>query len=128
MSTIPSVLVVDDEVDISILFSKFLVESGFESTPFTDAQQAFDHFSQNINKYSLVIVDLMMPVFDGLTLAKKFKELNPEVKFILLTSYPDHDKIQNIIFDEYNIVSVLEKPIRLKELGLHVQKILSNTH
>ena len=73
MSTRPSVMVVDDEEELANLFRPFLERSGFNSVSFTDPLSALDHYSQNRNKYSVVITDWRMPNLDGISLLKRFE-------------------------------------------------------
>ena len=87
MSTRPSVMVVDDEEELANLFRTFLERSGFDSVSFTDPLSALDHFSQNHDKYSVVITDWKMPNLDGIQLAKKIRKYNTTVKILLITAY-----------------------------------------
>lgn len=55
------------------------------TTVVEDGAQAYEELSHN--KYDLVVTDIMMPVMDGLTLAKKVRrELKSDVPIIMLTS------------------------------------------
>ena len=57
MSTLPSVMVVDDEEELAHLFMELLKGSGFDTVSFTDPLLALKHFQENSQKYSLVITD-----------------------------------------------------------------------
>ena len=61
MSTLPSLMVVDDEEELPHLFMKVLKGSGFNYVSFTDPLLAIKHFGQNPKKYSLVLTDLRIP-------------------------------------------------------------------
>jgi len=73
MSTPPSVMVVDDEDELANLFRTFLKRSGFNCVSFTNPLSALDHYSQNHDKYSVVLTDWKMPNLDGIQLAKKLR-------------------------------------------------------
>ena len=61
--------------------------SGFNSVSFTDPLSALDHFSQNHDKYSVVITDWKMPNLDGIHLAKRIREYSTTVKILLITAF-----------------------------------------
>lgn len=116
MSTRPSVMVVDDEEELANLFRLFLERSGFNSVSFTDPLSAIDHFSQNHDKYSLVITDLKMPNLDGIQLAKKIREYSDTVKILLITAFCTDESLKEEVFREVRISDVIEKPFKFKEL------------
>ena len=87
MITRPSVMVVDDDKELAELFKTFLERSGFNSVSFTDPIAALDHYSQNPDKYSVVITDWKMAFLDGIQLAKKIREFNATVKILLITAF-----------------------------------------
>jgi FixJ family two-component response regulator len=70
MSTLPSVMVVDDEEELANLFMVLLKGSGFNSVSFTNPLQAIEHFKQSLEKYTPIITDLRMPGKYDLELAK----------------------------------------------------------
>ena len=98
MSTRPSVMVVDDEEELANLFRTFLERSGFNSVSFTDPLSALDHYSQNRNKYSVVITDWKMPNLDGIQLAKKIREYNTTVKILLMTAHFVEESFRKEVF------------------------------
>jgi DNA-binding response OmpR family regulator len=66
------VLVVDDAFLIRRMFRTTLSQLGFEVEESSNGQDAFDLISENgIDYYSLLIVDLMMPIMNGLELVEK---------------------------------------------------------
>src|SRR5688500_2987892 len=87
MSTLPSVMVVDDEEELVNLFKELLKESGLNSVSFTDPLLALEDFKRSPEMYTLVLTDLRMPEMDGLQLAKKLREYNPDVKILLITGF-----------------------------------------
>ena len=72
------VAIVDDDSDISMLFADALrgVDGGITVFTFNDSLEALKHFTNNKEKYILVICDLMMPGLNGLNLVKKIKKLS----------------------------------------------------
>ena len=123
MSTRPSVMVVDDEEELANLFRTYLERSGFNSVSFTDPLSALDHFSQNRDKYSVVITDWKMPNLDGIHLAKKIREYNTTVKILLMTAYVVDGAVRKDLLQDALLVDVIEKPFRLKDLKPRIEEL-----
>jgi DNA-binding response OmpR family regulator len=126
MSTRPSVMVVDDEKELSDLYGIFLERCGFNSVSFTDPLSAIDHFSQNQDKYSVVITDWKMPNLDGIQFAKKIREYNDTVKILLITAYCIDEEFKKEVYREARISDVIEKPFKFKELGPRITELCMN--
>lgn len=117
------VAVVDDEMDITVLFRDALETiKGISIFTFTDPKMALEHFKMNNEYYALIISDFRMPGLNGTELLKKMKDTNPSVRTILMTAF----ELNDVNFREYikqNIInSFLQKPIKLKDLHVEVVK------
>lgn len=117
------VAVVDDEMDITVLFRDALETiKGISIFTFTDPKMALEHFKMNNEYYALIISDFRMPGLNGTELLKKMKDTNPSVRTILMTAF----EVNDVNFREYikqNIInSFLQKPIKLKDLHVEVVK------
>jgi DNA-binding NtrC family response regulator len=118
------VSIVDDEIDITELFQDALCSNidGISVISFNDPTLALEHYTQNKQNYALILSDMRMPTMTGLELLKKVKELNPNVRTILLTAFDMQD---NLDFKKYLkdgiIDSFLEKPITIKRLCQEVR-------
>jgi len=123
MSTLASVMVVDDEEELANLFMKLLKGSGFNSVSFTDPLLALKHFSQNPQKYSLVLLELRMPGLNGIELAKRIKGYDSNVKILLITGFFDEEYINSDELRESVISDVMQKPIKLRELKTHLNEL-----
>lgn len=123
MSTLASVMVVDDEEELANLFMKLLKGSGFNSVSFTDPLLALKHFSQNPQKYSLVLLDLRMPGLNEIKLAKRIKGYDFNVKILLITGFFDEEYIKSDELRESIISDVMQKPIKLRELKTHLNEL-----
>ena len=123
MSTLPSVMVVDDEEELAHLFTELLKGSGFDCVSFTDPLQALNHFSSNPQMYSLVLTDLRMPGLNGIDLAKRLKEYCPTVKIIFITTFYTDEFLHSEDFKEAQILDVISKPIKLMELRTRITEL-----
>jgi len=77
------ILVVDDEVHIVELARLYLTREGYEVEGVGDGDQAMARFTQL--KPDLVILDIMLPGIDGLTICKQIRKLS-QVPIIMLTA------------------------------------------
>jgi DNA-binding NtrC family response regulator len=116
--------IVDDELDIVQLYRDALIASGFSVSAFTNPLIAFEHFKVNKKSYVLIISDLRMPGLDGIGLIKKVKNMNPDIRTILVTAF----EVDDNIFEQYtreNIIDgFLQKPITLRDLVTEVENQL----
>jgi DNA-binding NtrC family response regulator len=121
------VSIVDDELDITVLFSEVLQTIGGTSiTTFTDPILALEHFTINKANYVLVISDLKMPGLNGMELLKKVKKLNPSVRTILMTAFEIDDKLLQQYLKCEIINAFLQKPIEIKDFLSEVHKQIDN--
>jgi response regulator RpfG family c-di-GMP phosphodiesterase len=113
------VSIVDDEIDITKLFQEALCSNidGISVVSFNDTALALEHYVQNKQNYALIISDMRMPTMTGLELLKKVKELNPNVRTMLLTAFDMQDNLDLQKYLNDGVVdSFVEKPITINRL------------
>src|SRR5687768_15463677 len=114
-------MIIDDDVDITNLFSIFLEHNGYSVDAYTNAVEAINNFRQN--SYDLIILDLKMPMMDGMTLYHKIKEIDSNVIICFTTADINYIKqLQKGIIDIEKIV--LYKPVLLKDLKNKIDSLL----
>ncbi len=121
-----SILVVDDEEELSTLFQHAIEAMGLDAISFTDPLPAFEYFKDNPNKIQLVITDLRMPGISGLELAKRVRELNDSVKIFLMTAFDIRDLENNSDYVSARIDKLIQKPVRFSELRVMINNALQN--
>jgi len=121
-----SVLIVDDEKELSTLFKEFVNAIGMDADSFTNPILAFEHFKGNSNKYSLIISDLRMPGICGLELANSIRKINTSVKIFLMTAFDTSDLENNPTFQSAKIDKLLQKPIKMSYLKRIIGEMLGN--
>ncbi len=115
----PHILVVDDDQRISQLLGRYLVENGFRVTLANDAEIARAHMRGLA--FDLVILDVMMPGEDGLSLARGMKEIS-DIPICMLTARAEtSDRIVGL---EIGVDDYIAKPFEPRELLLRLQNIL----
>ncbi|ACM37266.1 MULTISPECIES: response regulator [Rhizobium/Agrobacterium group] len=115
----PHLLVVDDDTRIRDLLHRYLTEQGFRVTVAAEAQEARRKLAGLA--YDLLIVDVMMPGENGLSLTKSLSgEINAPI--ILLTARTEADS--RIAGLEAGADDYLAKPFDPRELVLRINNIL----
>ena len=105
-------MIIDDDVDITNLFSIFLEHNCYSVDAYTNPIEAINNFRKN--SHDLIILDLKMPKMDGMTLYLKIKEIDDKVIICFTTANINYIKqLQKGIIDIEKIV--LYKPVLLKE-------------
>jgi DNA-binding NtrC family response regulator len=118
------VSIVDDELDITELFSDAVCDSidGVSVVSFNDPVIALEHFTQNKERYALVISDFRMPNLTGLELLKKVKKLKSSVRTILVSDYEvEYNAVIQRYMQEGIIDSFIEKPVTVNQLCQRVR-------
>lgn len=111
-----NLLVVDDDPDIAHVLKQGLLKNRFLVSAFIDPEQALKNFQSNSNDYCLVLSDIRMPGISGIRLARKVKEINPNVKVVLMTSFEIKDNEFSKVFPSTQIDGLVQKPVGIKNL------------
>jgi CheY-like chemotaxis protein len=82
-----SILLVDDNFDIVRLMERALKEHGFKVSAFTDPAVALEDFQIHYKTCSLILSDTKMPKMNGYELIKKAKEIDKQVKVVLMSAF-----------------------------------------
>lgn len=114
------ILVVDDEPRIRKLVKDFLVKKGFEVVEAGNGKEAVDLFFAD-NDFSLVILDIMMPIMDGWQVCREIREYS-QVPIIMLTA--KGDERDELLGFELGVDEYISKPFSPKVLVARVEAIL----
>jgi two-component system cell cycle sensor histidine kinase/response regulator CckA len=115
-------LIVDDDPDIVQVLKRGLQKNSFLVNAFTDSEEALQSFKCDAESYYVVVSDMRMPALSGIQLARKVKEINPNVKVVLMTAFEIRDNEFSKVFPSTSIDGFVQKPIGIREL---TNKILS---
>jgi DNA-binding response OmpR family regulator len=116
------IMIIDDDKDITNLFSTFLEYNGYIIDACTNPVEAFHNFTKN--SHDLVILDLKMPKMGGMTLYHKIKEIDNNVIICFTTADINYiEDLRKGIIDIERIV--LYKPVLLKDLKNRIDLLLS---
>jgi DNA-binding response OmpR family regulator len=119
---IKKIMIIDDDKDITNLFSIFLEYNGYSVDAYINPVEAFNNFRKN--SHDLIVLDLKMPKMDGMTLYRKIKEIDDKVIICFTTA--DINYIEDLRKGIINIEKiVLYKPVLLKNLKNKIDWLLS---
>jgi two-component system OmpR family response regulator len=119
----PLILIVDDEVGVRELLTDALGLGGFDTLEAKDGMSALALIRKH--KPDLLIIDINMPVMDGLELLERVRASKNQVPAIMLTARKDRTDVSRGLrlgADDY-----VTKPFGLEELLLRVRAILRRT-
>ena len=122
-----NLLVVDDDSDIAYVLKQSLLKNGFLVSAFTSPKEALQNFQSNSKDYCLMLSDIRMPEMSGIQLARKVKEINPEVKVVLMTSFEIKDNEFSKVFPSTQVDGFVQKPFRIKDLTDNILDIIGET-
>jgi DNA-binding NtrC family response regulator len=118
-------LVVDDDPDIlQLLKLALLKEKRVLVDAFTNPEEALQSFKANAKAYRLMLSDIRMPSISGIQLARKVKEINSNVKVVLITAFELGDNEFSEAFPSNKIDAFLQKPIGIGDLTNKVLSLL----
>ena len=115
------ILALDDVQDAVILIAKILAKQGHTVHAFTEEEEAID-FAKS-NKVELAILDIKLKKMSGIEVLAKLKEINADMRAIMLTGYPTIETAREAMSLGANEYCV--KPIDRDELEEKVSKVLA---
>jgi two-component system OmpR family response regulator len=116
------ILVVEDNVKLAASLRKGLEQESYAVEVCMDGEDAFDLLRSGPQDYSLVVLDVMLPGMDGLTLCRKLRSGGSRVPVLLLTArdaVPDRVAGLDAGADDY-----LPKPFSFDELAARIRALL----
>ena len=117
------ILIVDDEVAITIYLSELLQQYGYKVKAFNNSQDALAYFEANYDEIDLVLTDQTMPNITGAEMAEKMLEVRNDIPIILCTGFSESVNENTAL--AMNISSYMEKPIRADELLNTISSLVS---
>lgn len=123
MSTPTKLLVVEDDPNLGNLLADYLRAKGYATDLRTDGQQGAQAYAKG--RYDLLILDVMMPLKDGFTLAREVRAKDADVPIIFLTARSmKQDTIEGFRSGADDYVT---KPFGMEELLLRIEAVLRRT-
>jgi len=114
------ILVVEDEIDLNNVIVKHLKKDGYSVDSAFNGEEAMDFTA--VARYDLIVLDIMMPVMDGLTFLQKSRAAKLATPVLILTAKDEVDDVVKGLdagADDY-----LVKPFDFKELLARVRTLI----
>ncbi len=114
------ILLAEDDSDMRRFLVKALEKAGYAVQAFDNGASAYERLREE--PFSLLLTDIVMPEMDGIELARRATELDPDLKVMFITGFaavalnPESNAPRD--------AKVLSKPFHLRELVNEVEKIL----
>ena len=115
------ILLAEDDNDMRRFLVKALQNAGYEVASFDNGLSAYNRLREE--PFELLLTDIVMPEMDGIELARRATELDPDIKVMFITGFaavalkPDNNAPKD--------AKVLSKPFHLKDLVSEVQRLLA---
>lgn len=115
-----NVLLAEDDRNLGTILKSYLEAKGYTATLCVNGEEAFMEFKKG--DYHFCILDVMMPVKDGFTLAKEIRKMDKKVPILFLTAKSmQDDKLKGF---ELGADDYLTKPFSMEELLARMEAIL----
>ncbi|MFD1696979.1 cell cycle two-component system response regulator CpdR [Roseibium aestuarii] len=117
----PRILLAEDDNDMRRFLAKALENAGHEVISFDNGRSAYERLQEE--PFSLLLTDIVMPEMDGIELARRATQLDPDLKVMFITGFaavalnPESDAPKD--------AKVLSKPFHLKDLVQEVDRMLA---
>lgn len=110
----------EDDRNLGNILKSYLDAKGYATNLFVNGQEAYDQFQKD--KFDFCVVDVMMPLKDGFTLAKEIRQQDKNIPILFLTAKSlEEDKLKGFQAgaDDY-----LTKPFSMEELLMRMEAIM----
>ncbi|HSN40142.1 MAG TPA: two-component system response regulator OmpR [Burkholderiales bacterium] len=114
------ILVVDDDARLRDLLNRYLTEQGFSVRAVADSNDMNRQLARE--RYDLMVLDLMLPGEDGLSICRRLRGSNENMPIIMLTA--KGDDVDRIVGLEVGADDYLPKPFNPRELVARIQAVL----
>ena len=117
-----TILIVEDETELSELYKYVLASEGYAIMEANDGHNAialYNQFHKNIN---IVLMDLGLPKLDGKEVFKQLQQINPEVKVIFMSGYIDENLASDLL--QAGGKGLIQKPYSPDVMLRNVRRIL----
>jgi two-component system cell cycle response regulator CpdR len=115
------ILLAEDDNDMRRFLAKALENAGFEVSSYDNGMSAYKRLREE--PFEMLLTDIVMPEMDGIELARRAAELDPDIKIMFITGFAavalnsDSQAPKN--------AKVLSKPVHLRDLVNEVNKMLA---
>lgn len=114
------ILLAEDDNDMRRFLVRALEQAGFQVASFDNGLSAYNRLREE--PFELLLTDIVMPEMDGIELARRATELDPDIKVMFITGFAAVALNPNS--EAPKDAKILSKPFHLKDLVHEVEKLL----
>lgn len=115
------ILLAEDDNDMRRFLVKALENAGFQVSPHDNGMSAYQRLREE--PFEMLLTDIVMPEMDGIELARRAAELDPDLKIMFITGFAA--VVLNNEVAAPKDARVLSKPFHLKDLVREVERLLA---
>jgi two-component system alkaline phosphatase synthesis response regulator PhoP len=119
MAALESILIVEDDRDMASVVAMNLRDLGYQTDLAHDGRTGLRKALEGT--YALVILDIMLPQIDGLTVCRRIREVNPQTPILMLTARSE--EIDRVLGLDLGADDYLTKPFGMRELAARVKAL-----
>ena len=117
-----AVLAVDDDEDVLAITTVMLEQCGLEVAAFLSGDEAIAELRANVGRYCCAVVDLTMPVKDGVEVARELRQLVPNLPILFVSGFSKEQAAELVSTDDHT--QFLRKPFRMDRLAAAIEQLL----
>ena len=106
------VLVVDDDISFAESLTDILTEKGYDAAAVNSGEEALEKIKES--SFEVVLMDIKMPVMDGLQTFREIKKLDRTTTVIMMTAYSMDDLVHDALKE--GAYGVLRKPLDIEQV------------
>jgi two-component system, cell cycle response regulator CpdR len=115
------ILLAEDDDSMRGFLVRALEKADYDVVAFANGEEAYEHLQRE--PFTLLLTDIVMPRMDGIELARRATELDPDIKVMFITGFAA------VVLNSDNAppqdAHVLSKPFHLKDLVREVDRLLT---
>jgi len=115
------ILIVDDDLDFLDLVSTLLMDEGYEVETARSGQEALEKSREKI--YSLALIDIKLPDFEGIQLLKRMVNTDPRMRKVIITGYQTLENTRQAL--NLGAHAYLVKPLKAEDILETVRRQLT---
>jgi two-component system cell cycle response regulator CpdR len=121
MDPMARIILAEDDNDMRRFLAKALANAGYDVVSYDNGKSAYERLREE--PFTLLLTDIVMPEMDGIELARRATQLDPDLKVMFITGFaavalnPDSQAPKD--------AKVLSKPFHLRDLVREVEKLLA---
>ncbi len=118
------VLVIDDEEEVRNVTSRVLKHLGYEVTLAAGGDQGIKAFSEHVDDFDIVMLDLTMPHPNGSETLEAIRNVSPDARVILMSGYSEEASLERL--GPNQPTAFLQKPYDLRTLQQMLESVLAS--